>query len=209
MTRQNITAFERLFDSINDSKALYEKYDSIIKDLCKNESFWNNGPIGLQRILWTEGEKARTDEDTKIIFNSAGLYLWGIKDRPLYIGITRNSFRKRFYRYIWSKRSQCNLAKEHESSLLESKNFDGFPPDITDWCNKTLRGNSVRLKGAVRFANEGISGIWFALLPHTNLEEIGQLEKALIPVAEKWNRNHPDKPNPLLNREYNSKKKVK
>jgi hypothetical protein len=132
-------------------------------------------------------------------FESPGLYLWGVKKRPLYIGITRASFGRRFNRYIWSKRSQCNLAQEFEAALI-SKGIAGFPIEILEYAQQSL-GSNVRLQGACRFAQEGIAKVWFALFPHLIVAEIEHLERALIPLASKWNESKNF--GPLLNKAFN------
>src|SRR6267378_5484677 len=113
-------------------------------------------------------------------------FIFGESKSALYLGMTRSSFNHRFSRYIWSKRSQCELARQYEP-LLISKGIDGFPLDITVWYARNFRGTKVRLLGSVRFAQEGIHKIWFVLFPHPKVDEIRLLEKALIPIAQKWN----------------------
>ena len=76
---------------------------------------------------------------------------------------------------------QCNLAKTYELELKEG-GLDGFPLKIRD------RGSTVRLRGAVLFAQLGIDEVWFYLLPHRTPEEIESLEKALVPVGVEFNR---------------------
>ena len=177
------SAFDHLYEAVEDSESLRAAYDKFLGDLFEGP-FWENGTVEFRRVLWSHGRQALIG-DTKA-FASPGLYLWGIEKRPLYIGITRGSFRKRFSRYIWHERSQCNLAKEFEAPL-RSDDIHGFPPHIREWYARNYRGSEARLRGAVRFAKEGIEGIWFALLPHDSLDEIERLERALIPVAEALN----------------------
>jgi hypothetical protein len=62
----------------------------------------------------------------------------------------------------------------------------------------------VRLRGAVRFAEEGIRDIWFALFPHDRSAEIVELERAIVPIAEAWNLDRGIRP--LLNVEFNRRK---
>jgi hypothetical protein len=177
------SAFGHLYEAVEVSDSLRAAYDKFLSDLFDGP-FWENGIVESRRILWSDGRQALIG-DTKA-FASPGLYLWGIEKCPLYIGITRGSFRKRFSRYIWHERSQCNLAKEFEASL-RSDAINGFPPHIREWYARNYRGSEARLRGAVRFAKEGIERIWFALLPHNSPAEIERLERALIPVAEAWN----------------------
>jgi hypothetical protein len=138
-------------------------------------------------LVWSQGRKALSEDSE--VFGSPGLYLWGIDNRPLYVGITRTAFRKRFSRYIWNKRSQCKLALRY-GTALRSDGINGFPVEIRDWYARSFRGSKVRLVGAVRFAQEGIDEVWFALFPHGNAEEIGVLEEAVIPLAQRWNSDH-------------------
>src|SRR6266852_3790477 len=161
------SAFARLYEASADSARLEAAYDNVLSHLFQNP-FWKTGPTVLRRVLWNRGRRAQTEDSET--FKSPGLYLWGVEDRPLYVGITRGSFSKRFSRYIWSERSQCNLAQEFEATLI-SKGIDGFPPEITDSYARNFRSSKVR----------------FALFPHATVAEIRALEQALIPVAEKWN----------------------
>lgn len=185
------SAFGRLYEALENREKLPQAYDSLLDELFRND-FWKDGPIELHRVIWTCANEARS-QDRKT-FDSPGLYIWGIDNRPLYIGITRTAFRRRFGRYIWQDRSQCKLAKDYATDLT-FQGIDGFPADIRDWYKRSFRGSRVRLEGAVRFAREGIDKIWFSLLPldqskGASLEEIRKLERALIPVAEEWNEKH-------------------
>src|SRR4051812_18104621 len=77
---------------------------------------WTSGSAKEQRVLWTDADSARSmDSGT---FKLPGLYIWGAEARPVYIGKTASSFGKRFRRYIWSERSQCNLASEFGTALI-------------------------------------------------------------------------------------------
>jgi hypothetical protein len=79
----------------------------------------------------------------------------------------------------------------------------GFPSEILEWYARNFGSSKVRLRGAIRFAEEGISKVWFGFLPHDNQEEIKVLEPSLISVAEAW--NHTLGFRPLLNVEFNKK----
>ncbi len=194
------SAFGHLYRAVGDSHSLEVAYDKVLRDLFESP-LWESGTIELRRVLWSHGWQARTENMTA--FGSPGLYLWGIKDRPLYIGITRGSFSKRFSRYIWHARSQCNLAHEFEAALV-SDDINGFPAEIREWYAQQFGGSKVRLRGAVRFAEEGIADVWFALLPHNDPAEIEELERALVPVAEAWNNRRGVQP--LLNVEFTRRK---
>lgn len=188
------STFGRLYDAVGDSDSLEAAYDVVLRNLFESP-LWESGTVELRRILWSQGRQARSQD----AFGSPGLYLWGIETRPLYIGMTLGSFRKRFSRYIWQERSQCNLAEKFEASLV-SDDINGYPAEIREWYARQFRGSEVRLRGAVRFAREGIAGVWFALFPHNRPAEIKHLERALVPVAGAW--NHRRSLRPLLNVEF-------
>jgi len=190
------STFLRLHGVIGDSVELDTVYGNVLKQLCE-VSFWEGGEIGLRRVPWTAGRRARSEDP--VTFQSPGLYLWGAENRPLYIGITCSTFLKRFSRYIWQARSQCNLARDFEESLV-SAGIQGFPPEILEWYAKWSHGSTVRLQGAVRFAKEGVDRVWFTLFSHDDPTEIEELERHLVPVAEGWNHRHGFLP--LLNLEF-------
>ena len=135
-------------------------------------------------MLWTDADAAlRADSEA---FKRFGLYIWGAGAKPIYIGKTGSTFRKRFGRYIWGDRSQCNLANNFKDELIR-KGVDGFTQEVRDWYARGYRGSTVRLKGAVRFATEGIDTVWFALFPTSDSAQVRSLEKVLIPTANEWN----------------------
>lgn len=177
-------ALARFLADKSDSQALLREYGAIIDSLV-NESMWSSGSDLRRRVLWTKGKNARLEYPR--IFARPGLYLWGVRKTPLYVGITRSSFRRRFGRYIWQERSQCNLAQLYEAELCE-RSLEGFPEEVKTWY-KGYRG-AVRLRGAVAFAKHGINEIWFVLFPHNNSDEIVASEKAIVPVAQEYNRRH-------------------
>lgn len=167
-----------------DPDALMSEYDALLGRLFSDPPWDGEGrPVG--RIPWRLGRAARKADRER--FRMPGLYLWGAGERPVYVGITRGSFSKRFNRYIWSSRSQCQLAANHEAELLES-GLDGFPQEVREWYARSYRTSTVRLNGAVRFAREGLDSVWFYLLPTEDPDQILPLEKALVPVAQGWNR---------------------
>ena len=186
--------FAQLYCAIGKKETFSSVYCDVLKKL-SHGVFWTGGPVGLQRVLWIDGRRAEI-EDPKA-FASRGLYFWGVEDRLLYIGITCKSFRARFSRYIWSKRSQCNLAHDYKDALI-MRGMKGFPSEIME------RNSNVRRQGAIRFAKEGVSKIWFALLPHDNQAEIKVLEPSLVSIAEE--RNQELGLRSLLNVEFNKKR---
>lgn len=180
------TAFGRLFCGVATDDALTAAYETVLSALFARP-LWESGTVDLQRVPWSQGKRARTEDIAA--FKSPGIYIWGVDARPLYIGKTLSSFGKRFSRYIWNPRSQCNLACDFEDSLI-ARGLDGFPQEVHEWYARFSRGSKVRLQGAVRFAEEGIGSVWSALFPHDTPSEISQLEKSLIRVAYRWNMQH-------------------
>lgn len=192
------TDFERLYSAFQ-GETLLLAYDRFLRDLFARP-FWDAGSVANRRVAWSLGRQARKEDPTS--FNSPGMYIWGFKDQPLYIGITGGTFGRRFNRYIWSKQSQCNLAKEYAPKLIAN---EGFPSDVLQWYARQYSGEA-RLKGATRFAQVGIDSIWFTLLPHRDSGEIKALEAALVTVAEKWNEINGR--GGLLNVEFNHKRQA-
>lgn len=183
-----MNAFEKLSSAADGPDRLAAEYDLFIRALI-TAPFWTSGAVGDRRVRWTDGRDARKED--RLSFGAPGLYIWGARDRPLYIGITvgrsaPGSFSKRFSRYIWQTRSQCNLAQLYSPQLV-SAGLAGFPEEVREWYRKGHGSGTTRLNGAVRFAEEGIDDVWFALLPKSGSGAVGQLEAALIPVAEAWN----------------------
>lgn len=170
----------------NNGVALYDAFSHYINTLMEND-LWKSGSVTNKRVFWEDGKLAR--EQDKESFNSPGIYIWGGDHSPIYIGKTTTSFKKRFGRYIWGSKSQCNLAKKYAPLLLEC-GLAGFPVEIRDWYRKNHGNSLVRLNGSLRFAQEGIDKIWFALLPVKNIDEIDFLEKQLIKIAQEWNSNN-------------------
>ncbi|MVT23663.1 hypothetical protein [Vibrio vulnificus] len=188
-----------IFKTHTDEETLFDVFSSYMDKLLKSQR-WQSGSIKDQRVVWSEGASARKqDAET---FNSRGIYIWGGINSPIYVGKTTATFNKRFSRYIWSKKSQCNLASEY-GPLIEKLGVDGFPNEIRDWYRKGYGNSLVRLNGAVRFAKEDIQSIWFTLLPIENVNDVGDIERKLIRIAQKWNSQHSLPP--LLNIEFNTR----
>ena len=193
-----------LFNALHHTRAdparLYDAYDSLLRDLWDQPAWTGVGPV-TGRVTWHQGRNARAAAPA--LFNSPGVYIWGAETRPLYIGRARNSFAKRFSRYIWSRKSQCNLARDYEG-VIRADGVDGFPEEVRAWYRRGYGNSLVRLEGAVRFAREGIDDVWFYLLPHVDPAAVGELERALVPVAQLWNEDHDLLP--LLNKEFNRRR---
>jgi hypothetical protein len=56
-----LSAVDRLYEAVEDSHPLEAAYDNVLKDLFGNP-FWQSGPTVLRRVLWTQGERARTGD---------------------------------------------------------------------------------------------------------------------------------------------------
>lgn len=174
-------------------------FSSYINEILKSNN-WKSGSITNRKIPWDKGLDAKTENAD--VFNSFGIYIWGGGHSPLYIGKTTTSFKKRFNRYIWSKRSQCKLAQDFGPSITKH-GVDGFPMEIRDWYRRGYGNSTVRLNGSVRFAREDITSIWFTLLPIECIDDVAGAEKKLIQVAQAWNAENGFEP--LLNIEFNYK----
>ncbi|ENM3890430.1 hypothetical protein Q9F25_003665 [Vibrio cholerae] len=189
-----------IIQTTSDEEVQYSAFSSYMDSLLRNE-VWRSGNISNKRIPWSEGLAARKQDIE--IFNSFGIYIWGGIQAPIYVGKTTTSFKKRFSRYIWSKKSQCNLAKDYGSEIVEN-GVDGFPREIRDWYRKGYGNSLVRLNGAVRFAREGMDNIWFTLLPVDSESDVANIEKKLIRIAQQWNTKNGF--SHLLNIEFNPQK---
>ncbi|GHT11404.1 hypothetical protein AGMMS4956_04380 [Bacteroidia bacterium] len=201
----NSEAFEELYQSMIDEN-LYDVYSNIIEELLKSK-FWSIEGNDAPRVNWQDGDDCRKIRED--IFKKSGLYLWGYRTTPRYIGITtgrktEGSFSGRFStRYIWQKYSQCELAqlyvKKDEVDIIKC-----FPKEVQEWYEDSRKKGTnytARLRGAADFAEHGINNVWFSLFPSDNKDKIGELEKALIREANKWNINHGL--NRLINKQHN------
>lgn len=129
---------------------LADLYSGWLGDLF-DRGFGSPGMDADRRIPWRRGDDAR-DELTDT-FGSPEIYLWGAREQPLYIGMTRSTFGKRFRRYIWADRSQCKLAARYDDKLID-RGIDGFLDDVREWYERGYGSSTVRLEGAVAFARE-------------------------------------------------------
>jgi len=191
--------FSLLKDAMNDNTKIEEIYSSIIKKLLASEYWSTNNEA--PRVKWYDGETAK--ESRREVFNCSGLYLWGADSVPRYIGkAERQSFKKRFRRYIFGENSQCDLANIYKEEIIPAdKGIDGFPNEIRAWFQMRRLG-TVRLRHAVDFARHGIDNIWFTLFPADRevADYIGAIEKILIRVAYNWNIKN--KLDPLINEQH-------
>jgi len=183
----------RLIDSLNAQHSLEAAYADWV-ELLVHQPIWSPGSPESLRIPWRSAREAHRCPLFKEAFESPGLYLFGNGDGvPVYLGKTeRQALWKRLSgRYVRGKRCQCQLAADYEPALIE-RGMAGFPDEVREWYRKNFSG-TTRLKGAVRFARDGIDGIWFTILPIADKTTIGKLESRLIRLANERNRSqgHP------------------
>lgn len=198
--------------TLKDSNRLKKVYSEWLGKLFESK-LWDGNKVLMQKgrkIPWKKAEEAFAFmEDT---FNSPGLYIFGIKEKILYLGMTNGKLRKRLRsRYFGAKNkesknkkySQFQIAADFENDLRE-KGWEGLSKDYIEWYKKNYN-STVRLEHAEKLAKCGISGIWFAVLSFKKKKDhvyIGELEKSLIKIANEWNRekSYPE----LLNAKHKS-----
>ncbi len=187
---------EPLLQAMRTSDRLPLAYASFLESLFAHP-LWAAGDVLGRRIPWRAASAARRASPAG--FDSPGVYLFGARAVPLYIGSTGRTLWVRLRgRYLVGQYSQCQLAATYADSIRE-KGVDGFPEEVRVWYRRGFRGSRVRLEGAVVFARQGIEDIWFALLPMASAADAKQLEDGLIPVAQRWNSEHGHPP--LLNKQ--------
>lgn len=172
-----------------DSRALKQAYARYLGELLSSPLWSTPEPEGL-RIPWRSAKEAAKHPHLAEAFKLPGLYLFGSgAGQPLYLGKTAKQtlWTRLRGRYVSGTRSQCQLAADYEVALING-GIDGFPEEVRTWYRRNFGSSTVRLKGAVAFAEHGIEGIWFTILPIENCDFVGGLEQALIPVADAWNQ---------------------
>ena len=138
------------------------------------------------------------------IFNMPGLYFWGHENTLLYIGKTGKSFKTRCRRYLQGERSQTGLAESYRTLIShEGATADDFPTEIREWYRRGYGNSTVRLDGAIKFAQYGLEGLWLSILPSNDPRFIEPLEEAMIRRAEEV---LPPERLDLLNRQYSSRR---
>jgi len=187
---------KQLLDTVDRPDQLRLTYASYLRILFA-EPLWSGGHALGRRIPWRSAQAARGTSPTT--FGSPGVYLFGAKDIPLYIGSTGRTLWVRLSRrYLVGEHAQCELAATY-GDLIWEKGVSGFPEEVRAWYRRGFGASRVRLEGAVAFARHGIEHIWFALLPTPDATAAKQLEDVLIPVAQRWNADHGHLP--LLNKQ--------
>ena len=180
---------DRLLAVASNPAKLAHAYSDFIQAIFEAPLWSAQQPNGV-RIPWRSAKEASEHPLLRDAFNSPGLYLFGSDAGvPLYLGKTTTTLSKRLRRrYVAGKRSQCQLAVDYEPELL-ARGIDGFPDDMREWYRSQYGSSTVRLQGAVVFAQHGIEGIWFTLIPVKDPGSGDNLEQSLIPVAQAWNRD--------------------
>lgn len=191
-------------NAINDVSKLSSLYHRWLNELFKNQLWSGNKQDinqGVMRFNWRSAEEAFKQD----IFASTGLYIFCVEKTsginiPRYIGRyssghIRNRLRQRHTGPSDPSDipSECELAAIHENDLMNN-GIDGLPKDMRDRYEKKFgKGARARLKIAEDFANQGISGIWFAILPIEDRDNIEFLEISLIKIGCKYNKekNYP------------------
>ncbi len=171
-----------------DSAKLARAYSRFIQEILEAPLWSAQRPNGV-RIPWRLAKEAFQHPLLRDAFNSPGVYLFGSEAGvPLYLGKTTTTLSKRLRRrYVAGRRSQCQLAVDYGPELL-AHGIDGFPADVREWYRSQYGSSTVRLQGAVTFAQHGIEGIWFTPLPVKDRESVDEFEQCLIPIAQAWNR---------------------
>jgi hypothetical protein len=154
-------------------------------DVLLTSGFWSTNEPEIPRVKWQDGKIVRSVR--RDVFSCSGIYLWGAGKLPRYIGkAEKQSFSKRFNRYIWGKNSQCNLAKEYGDAIIHN-GINGFPDEILEWYKKGFGNSTVRLQGAVDFARHDLNTLWFTLFPMDDVSLIKKFEGMLINAGNEWN----------------------
>src|ERR1700733_9661644 len=100
------SAFSQLYRVVGNEARLASEYSRVLEKLF-GRPLWTSGPPDLQRVCWTDCKRASSE--CPEAFAMPCLYIWGAKTRPLYIGIARDSWKKRIRRYVGGSKAQCNL----------------------------------------------------------------------------------------------------
>lgn len=164
-----------------DLDMLYQEYSNLLISSF-SKAPWESGMYIQHRINWknTKLVKQQLDE-----FKVSGVYIWGVKKQPLYIGkAEKQVFAKRFssrYVNINKGKAQCNLAALYSNYLSQ-----GGVEKTEEAIKSEYKISRVRAVGVKYFGEADAKEIWFILLPISeNL--ISKLETSLITVGNKWN----------------------
>ncbi|ADI73091.1 hypothetical protein Metev_0160 [Methanohalobium evestigatum Z-7303] len=195
---------------LNTSKYyFYNLFTQWMKDL-EESGFWDEskGSINGHKIRYNLANKA-FDAGTKT-FSSRGLYVWGVGEKPRYVGKTDKTLRKRFKsRYLWGDGvpKQCELfrlilnkytnkdvKKKYDIFRDKSKNKEIIDDELSTLKNDleiTSVNSFSRLVGALDFATyaDKEDDLWFAVLPieEKNKDYLDVMETFMILAANEYN----------------------
>jgi len=179
-------------DYLKFIKTIEIAYDKLLTSSF-SKGFWEGDEYENQRIKWTDINKVKTSLK---ILNESGVYIWGHKKEPIYIGkAEKQSFKKRFNRYIFSKNSQCKIAENYRIELSNGGEILGIE-EIIEKYNLNPKNHKSRAIGIKTFGECDSNDIWFILLPYKK-DSISGLEISLIKAGEIWNNKK--NLNPLIN----------
>jgi hypothetical protein len=168
---------ESLFEKY--PKQLFKIYDLILSDSF-SKNFWDSGNYKSQRIRWKDARRAKTEIAE---FDESGIYIWGFEETPLYVGkAEKKPFASRFSRYVFQKKSQCNIAEIYTERIS-----NGQEKVFVKELQEEFDISKSRALGAKIFGEIGAEKIWFILIP-VKKESVTHIETELIYIAEKWNR---------------------
>ncbi len=192
---------DRLLAAASDDARLERAYADYIQAALDAPLWSAECPDGV-RIPWRLAKQATAHPSLHHALGSPGIYLFGDEEGViLYLGMATTTLWKRLRgRYVAGPRAQCQLAADYASDLLAAGNITGFPEQIRAWYRRAYKGSTVRLEGALSFAQHGVEGIWVTVLPIADTASIHPLERALIHAANAW--NHHKGYQPQLNKQH-------
>ena len=171
-------------NAVSDDVALSHGLAAFLQLLGDLGEWSHANPKGRQ-IHWRLAREAR--DHLPHLFDAPGVYLFGVKHYPIYVGMTKGTLWKRLSRrYLIAPYGQLILADTYSAPLV-AQGIEGFPPEVRAWYADNFGSSTVRLRHAVEMARLGVASIWIGLLPLSNPEEVKPLEEAIIRAASALN----------------------
>jgi len=168
----------------NELNRAYDAYLQLLFGL----PLWSPEQLHGMRIPWWALEAARHQFSQEL--SSPGLYLFGVREEPMYMGQTGESLLSRLRgRYTRSRYAQFQIAMAF-ADVLKTQGYEALPHDVLAWYRRGHRKSRVRLRHAQHYASAGIASVWIALIPCRDKGESKNLESRLISIANAWNRDH-------------------